>query len=1205
MKKKIGISIAGILACVCLIGGAYSLKTESATATELPSVTLEDGGDKFVLTDVSYGATESFVYTTTANFESGQAAALVFGASETEDDREYWVFNVDRKENCVKLIYFYENAENNLVAQELMVDWFVGNDKMTAGEARLVRDRVANVQKVQLKVVITVEGDAVYGEFYADNIRRFGMDSEYNFKEYNLNELERLPDGVEYNGGYIGYNCFNAKVRFEDTHYAESDYTYYTEAYRQQYHFSQYAHWNNDPNGLVYYNGYYHLFYQHHPYSNYWDAMHWGHARSKDLAHWELLPICLFPDTADEWGGRGDGYMWSGTAMVYRKGMSAEIDALNWFPNGNGEGLIAFYTRDGAYQDQVIMSSDDEGLTWTKRKLIEQQTVVGPEKTDCRDPKVFAIEKDETGKVTLWGMAVTGMAKGRVWFMKSTNLLDWTSAGGLNCYAGEPNMDFRAECPDITFLKADDGTTRAVLTLTARSYLVGEIRYDSNSGEIKFFDVDGNDLSNLPAEEIPYQKMDYGPDSYATQTFFIDDESSAYYGKTVGINWFSGIPRAPEAIESGTLAEARKTWNGGGMTIPVEWSLVKDGDNYLLKQVPIVRDSEAFDKTEIATVTNLEVGTGSENLLKDVASRTIEISAKIQNPNENSVYFRVQSAGNEYTEIGWTKADGYYVDRTHTYNGGMDSLNNYHARYTSGATDGKNLEFYILADNGSVEVYCDNYTIPFYVLTFAAPYSVGASFHTTGDVTVEELTVNQIASVWRDESVQSDETVLYVSHENLELSKNLTIEKEVTVYATSGGQVEWTVEEGEDVVSVTPTLKGAVIKALKSGSATVVVTCGNAQKTVSVTVYDATVNFDVAFDNEGIISGDWLMTAGGIVGNQASGDGFILSSTEGADFTYSAKFDLGDGTAAALIFRAKDDMSDYYIANYDKDGNIVKLWTPYGELANVSAGSVDVKNITLTVTAKANRIQVTLNGRTLIDITDNRVGAPTQGRFGLNVCATRAVFSAIGLQQDGYTYTSGDLTVKSAVEQGIVAIYNDTLGTAKLGREFYSVKGREITILEKYFATLAETGVYQFTVKGTATAFSVQVDVTALPEITLQDLVLQEGNNASFFIGNELVTEVKVRGEVLASDLYSIKDGVLTILASAFVLGENEVELSETLKATVTVEALPQAESDGVKLPFGLELPSGCQSSIASSILLPVGFVAVAMLRRKKNGYDD
>lgn len=1189
-KKRIGLSLVSALVAVGCIGGG--ILVSKVDASEIETTRLESSGDTFLLTEQAYTESESFVYTTTAYFESGQAAALAFGADETEGQKEYWVFNIDRVENSVKLLYFYENAENRLTAVELLRDWYIGNDKMTEGEKSLVNPKVATIDKVQLKVVLSVEEDGTYIECYADNIRRFGVDNKYD-----LNEFTNLPDGVEYDGGYIGYNCFNAKVRFEETHYAQSDYTYYTEAYRQQYHFSQYAHWNNDPNGLVYYDGYYHLYYQHHPFSNYWSDMYWGHARSKDLAHWELLPICLFPDTESDGWGPGAGYMWSGSAMVYRKGMSEAIDRLNWYPNGNGEGLIAFYTRDGGLQDQVIMSSDDNGMTWTKRVRIPQTTVVGPNKTDCRDPKIFPV-KTENGKVTLWGMALTGMATGNVWFLKSTNLLDWSAAGGFETPTNADNAsNFRAECPDVVTLKADDGTTHTVMSLTGREYLVGEIAYDEASGILKFIDLNGNDVSTLSREEIPFQRMDYGVDSYATQTFYIDDVNSEYYGKTIGLSWFSGIPGGAFAIESGALSALRKTWNGGGMTIPTEWGLVKRGDGYLLTQTPIVKDSDAFDKKQVVSVSNLTIDKTSENLLKDVSSRTVEISAVIENPNEASVYFRVQTSGNEYTEIGWTKQDGYYVDRTHTYNGGL-AMPNYNARYTTGKTDGRNLQFYILADNGSVEVFCDGYSKPFYILTFAAPYSIGASLSVTDEVTVQSLSVNQIGTVWRDESIQTEETVLYVSQENVELSNALTNEKEVTVYATSGGEVVWTVEEGEDVVEVTPTTKGAIFKALSTGKATVSVVCGNATKTILVTVYGGTLDSDIEFASEGILSGDWLVTSSGLVGYQPSGDGHILSQTSGGDFTYTAKFNLGDGAAAALIFRAKSDMSDYYIANYDKNGKIVKLWTPYGELANVYVGDVNLENITLTATAKGHNIKIAINGNIVVDVTDTRENAPLEGLFGLNVCATRAVFSAVGLQQNGYTYVSGDLVLKSAVAQGVVAIYNDTLGIAEVGRGFYTVNGREIRISQNYFATLPDTGLYLFTVKGKSTTFTVQVDVTALPTIVLQDLTLQEGSNAVFFVGYEKVTEVKVGGTVLDASFYSLKNGVLTIDASVFKIGENSVELSGGLTATVTVEKLNEVELEE-KNTFG------CNSSLGGSVLVPIALSVGLLLRRKRYGNDD
>ena len=127
----------------------------------------------------------------------------------------------------------------------------------------------------------------------------------------------------------------------------------YQEMYRPQFHFSPPAHWMNDPNGMVYYGGEYHLFYQYFPDSTVWGPMHWGHTISKDLIHWKNLPVALYPDSL--------GYIFSGSAVV------DEQNSLG-MQNGNEKTLVAIFTYHNMagekagtnrFQSQAIAYSTD------------------------------------------------------------------------------------------------------------------------------------------------------------------------------------------------------------------------------------------------------------------------------------------------------------------------------------------------------------------------------------------------------------------------------------------------------------------------------------------------------------------------------------------------------------------------------------------------------------------------------------------------------------------------------------------------------------------------------------------------------------------------------------------------------------------------------------------------------------------------------
>ena len=359
-------------------------------------------------------------------------------------------------------------------------------------------------------------------------------------------------------------------------------------------------------------------------------------------------------------------------------------------------------------------------------------------------------------------------------------------------------------------------------------------------------------FENKTIEEINAQKMDFGPDSYATQSFYIDDTNSQYYGKTISVSWFSGVPGGEASVDSGAFAAVRDKWNGGGFTIPVELGLKKVGNEYVLTQTPITLNNDGFDKDELINITNQSYSADSNNILFNVNTHQLEIIAEFTNPNQEAIEFKINIGDDEYTSIGWNKTDGYYVDRTYTSDGGIN-FNNYHRRYKTGPMDTTNPKFYILSDNGSVEVFCEDFTVPFYVLTLPSVYSTNAELNVTGEVTIDTLTVNKIKSVYYEEEAVTEEGVVYVSHTNVRLDLNLTNQENVLFYTTLNATPNWEIIEGNDVVKLTENNKGISVEALANGEATIKVECGNVTKYINVKVETGSIDSDIEFNKDGIV----------------------------------------------------------------------------------------------------------------------------------------------------------------------------------------------------------------------------------------------------------------------------------------------------------------------------------------------------------------
>ena len=189
-------------------------------------------------------------------------------------------------------------------------------------------------------------------------------------------------DVSRYKGKVLRISCSGSpegltKI-YQDTVIAGND-SLYGETNRPQIHFTSRRGWNNDPNGLVYYEGEYHMFYQHNPFEREWENMSWGHAVSKDLIHWEELPVVLLPDTL--------GAIFSGTAVIDYKNTSG-------FGRDGIPPMIAIYTAHSSDNErQCIAYSLDKGRTFTKYKgnpVIDSKAKWNS--TDLRDPKVFWYE---------------------------------------------------------------------------------------------------------------------------------------------------------------------------------------------------------------------------------------------------------------------------------------------------------------------------------------------------------------------------------------------------------------------------------------------------------------------------------------------------------------------------------------------------------------------------------------------------------------------------------------------------------------------------------------------------------------------------------------------------------------------------------------------------------------------------------------------
>ena len=448
----------------------------------------------------------------------------------------------------------------------------------------------------------------------------------------------------------------------------------YTEKYRPQYHFTPLHGWMNDPNGLVYYAGEYHLFYQYYPGSTVWGPMHWGHAVSKDLVHWEHLPIALYPDSI--------GYIFSGSAVVDRHNSTG-------FGTVKNPPLVAMFTyhnmdleKHGRLdcENQGIAFSLDKGRTWTK--FAGNPVLHNPGVKDFRDPKVIWNEA-----VHQWNLILS--AHDRIKIYSSTNLKVWKFESEFGSDAGSHGGVW--ECPDLFEMKVKGGSeSKWVLVVNMNPG-------GPNGGSGTQYFTGKFDGHQFLPDSRETKWLDWGRDNYAGVTW---SDVPKKDGRRLFIGWMSNwnyaqvVPTDP--------------WRSA-MTIPRELTLTKSAGNYAMQSLPVVETEKLLDLSSkiLLKQENILGEKQLDNKDIDLNQCRITLLLETSKSQSDSLGMILANPSGESITIGYSyKTRLFTVDRTHS--GKMDFSNRFSGIDKAPYTAGKQIKIEVLVDAASAEIFVDD-----------------------------------------------------------------------------------------------------------------------------------------------------------------------------------------------------------------------------------------------------------------------------------------------------------------------------------------------------------------------------------------------------------------------------------------------------------------------------------------------------------------
>lgn len=741
----------------------------------------EASGDVFYLSSQKCSREPPFLLEGTLSLQSGKAAGIVFGIEDSSSPQNCWYcVNVDKQQQITKLFKNagaqvwdvsrrLTDAEQNKTDFSLKLIYlgsgrfsyyldgaYVGSYQdsgfaggnigvMTFGSRTVFSSLRYTEITVPRLSALTVSGADLNEAFSAD-VFSYSATVPHQTDSVTVtasaaDEYTLTVNGVEMSSGAqsgeipleagkeneiviaVSDNQSGAKNRITVRVKRKQDpMLIYTEEYRPQYHYSQELNWCNDPNGMVYFNGEWHLFYQYSETGKEPSGKKsWGHAVSSDLIHWEELAPAISPDSYGE--------IYSGCAVVDENNTSGLFDGAE-----GQKGIVAVYTVNSpsGVQEQSIAYSLDNGRTFVKYQGGTPVLTRADDPTgnyDFRDPKVVWLEQEQK-----WLMAVAG---GPLRLYTSADLIHWEFE---SAYAADQTVDgvslpaIYTECPDL-FPLAVEGTdtVKWVLSMGGRYYRVGDLK--KIDGKIWFL-----------SETDPIS-MNFGKDAYAAQTYY-----GAPDGRRIMINWMNTWEYC------GGITSITDPYNGF-FTLQAELTLRETSAGIRLVQTPL-REYESLRNEKGKSVVQTELSPGGGNPLSAFSGNCYELIASLT-PDENaqSACFEVRTGDGQKTVVSYDFQNSLLtVDRSQSGRLPGGGFADTASVGVTAEADGS-VRLHLFVDASSLEIYADHGLAVGSFQIFPNGTSSGLSVYSVGGNVTADITVYPLYDIWRPAIEETDYTL--------------------------------------------------------------------------------------------------------------------------------------------------------------------------------------------------------------------------------------------------------------------------------------------------------------------------------------------------------------------------------------------------------------------------------------------------------------